>query len=169
MGFRITRLSMDSRLIIIVFSIYLTRGVSNGLQCNALWCFVNGGTDTSCENLGKVENSTECGFYPCMKATGKNEKNQDIRIYYCGHDEDYSALCKHEDKCGNKAVDFVFKSADLEDDETINMKEALVCCCTSGDMCNGSGLMEESSGISEEVNIFILLTSLLLIKISSLE
>jgi len=40
----------------------------------------------------------------------------------------------NQDKCGNKAVDFVFKSADLEDDETINMKEALVCCCTSGDM-----------------------------------
>merc|ERR1719336_3077138 len=60
---------MDSRIILIVFSIYLTR-VSNGLQCNALACSVNNGTDNVCKNLGKTENSTECGFYPCMKATG---------------------------------------------------------------------------------------------------
>merc|ERR1711997_2770 len=158
---RLTRLSMDSRLIIIVFSIYLTRGVSNGLQCNALWCSVSGGEDVSCENLGKVENSTECGFYPCMKATGKNENNDDIRIYYCGHDEDYSALCKHEDKCGNKAVDFVLKSSDVEPEVTIDMRGASVCCCTSGDQCNGSGPMEESSATSLAVNMFILMASLL--------
>merc|ERR1712156_891311 len=164
---RLTRAIMDSRLLLIVFSIYLTKEVTNGLQCNAMLCTVDNGLDAVCQSLGKTENSTECGFYPCMKATGKNEKNEDFRIYYCGYDEDYSALCKHEDKCGNKAVDFVFKSADVENDETINMKEALVCCCTSGDMCNGSGLMEESLGTSREVNIFILLTSLLLIKISS--
>ena len=64
---------MDSRLIIIVFSIYLTRGifnpifpfeiifnnpggVCNGLQCNALWCSVHDGDDHLCNNLGKVEN-----------------------------------------------------------------------------------------------------------------
>jgi len=49
------RLTMDSRIILIVFSIYLTR-VSNGLQCNALACSVNNGTDNVCKNLGKTEN-----------------------------------------------------------------------------------------------------------------
>ena len=38
-----------------------------------------------------------------------------------------------QDKCGNKAVDFVFKSTDVEPEVRLDMRGASVCCCTSGD------------------------------------
>merc|ERR1711874_632434 len=160
--FRLTRAIMDSRLILIVFSIYLTKEVTNGLQCNAMLCTVDNGLDAECHSLGKQENSTECGFFPCMKATGKDENSADIRIYYCGHDSDYTEICKKEDDCGKKGIDFTFQSTEVEPTVTISVKEAKVCCCTSGDLCNGSGLMEESSASSLAINILLILAGLTL-------
>merc|ERR1712226_1191773 len=153
---RQTRKIMDYRLIII-FSIYLTEGVL-GLDCHAMKCLYNAttGQDENCMSLGDLTdaNKTSCAFFPCMKATGResngNGGNIDIRIYYCGHDADYKPVCDFEDDCAkDKTQAFTFKPSQPSVSGTeilvTEIYGAEVCCCTkSGDMCNGSGLMEES-------------------------
>merc|ERR1711997_621235 len=107
---------MDYRLIIIIFTIYLTKGVL-GLDCHAMKCLYNAttGHDEDCVSLGDLmdTNKTSCAFYPCMKATGRELRNGssiDIRIYYCGHDANYKNVCEHEDDCGkDKAQAFTFE------------------------------------------------------------
>merc|ERR1712203_248288 len=132
---------MDYRLIII-FSIYLTKGVL-GLDCHAMKCSYNAttGLDEDCVSLGDLTdaNKTSCAFYPCMKATGRELKdgvNIDIRIYYCGHDALYKPVCENKDDCGKDAKQaFTFKpsrpsvngtSGSLT--EVTEIHSAEVCC-----------------------------------------
>merc|ERR550539_1710363 len=167
---------MDYRLIII-FAIYLTEGVSC-LDCHAMKCTYNAttGLDEDCVSLGDLMdvNKTSCAFYPCMKATGRESKddvNKDIRIYYCGHDANYKPVCEHEDDCGKDTKQaFTFKASRPSLNgtfgaltEVTEIYNAEVCCCTSsGDMCNGSGLMEENSATNLATNFALLLAGWLL-------
>merc|ERR1711997_1311683 len=167
---------MDYRLIIIIFSIYLTKGV-HGLDCHAMKCLYNAttGHDEDCISLGDLTdaNKTSCAFYPCMKATGRemiDGSSIDIRIYYCGHDADYKNVCEHEDDCGKDNLAFTFRPSQPTVNGTeipvTEIYEAEVCCCTSsGDMCNGSGLMEENSATNLGLNsALVLLAALLFIR-----
>merc|ERR1711894_45773 len=160
---------MDPRLIL-VFTICLTRGVL-GYTCYAMRCSLNDhDEDKECVGLGipgNLENTTECAFFPCMKATGTDSDTKEkIRLYYCGYDESFSNICEFEDKCGKNKLDFKFKSPDVP---VVNVSEAKVCCCNSDDLCNISGeLMEENSGTSLILNIFLLLAAFLAITPSTL-
>merc|ERR1711997_405886 len=162
---------MDYRLVIIIFTIYLTKGVL-GLDCYAMKCSYNTSSemDEDCVSLGDLTdaNSTSCAFYPCMKATGRELIDgvaTDIRIYYCGHDANYKNVCDFEDDCDGDDQAFTFKpsvpfvngtvAANLT--EVTEIYAAEVCCCSSGDQCNGSGLMEESSASSLSLNSLALL------------
>merc|ERR1712115_207701 len=150
---------MDYRLIIIL-TIYLNQGVFC-LDCHAMKCTYNvtTGLDEDCEPLGDLTdtNRTSCAFYPCMKATGRESKDEeliDIRIYYCGHDADFNSVCENEDDCGKDTQAFTFKPSSPSGESAVTeIIEAEVCCCTSsGDMCNGSGLMKENSAINLGLN-----------------
>merc|ERR1712241_185109 len=161
---------MDYRLIIIL-TIYLTQGVFC-LDCHAMKCTYNvtTGLDVDCESLGDLTdtNRTSCAFFPCMKATGRELKGEeliDIRIYYCGHDAEFQNVCESEDACGKDTQAFTFQPSSQESAVT-EIIEAEVCCCTSsGDMCNGSGLMKENSAINLGLNtVLLLLAALLFIK-----
>ena len=66
-------------------------------------------------NPGNQENTTECAFFPCMKALGwegdwvclfitifsdyrtDSDTKEKIRLYYCGYDETFSNICEFED------------------------------------------------------------------------
>merc|ERR1712038_787602 len=150
-----TQKTMDPRLIIL-FTVCLTKGVF-GFECWAKKCTTDiDGNDVDCVDLGSRGNVTECGFFPCMKATGKDSESN-IKIQYCGYDEAYSKICEKEDGCRKKSLDFMFKSNEVDPEIKIDVKDAKVCCCTSGDRCNGA-MMEENSGTA--LSVFSLLTFL---------
>ena len=85
---------------------YLQRDhVSQTLSLSCFKFFPPSGLDEDCEPLGDLTdtNRTSCAFYPCMKATGRESKDEeliDIRIYYCGHDADFNSVCENEDFVG---------------------------------------------------------------------